>query len=56
MLRMEYEIAFVITDASTTESEMSSRLAMSEARVAIIIMTLMISIVMTGGTQLGLHL
>ena len=30
MFRMEYEIAFVITDPSTTEQEMQTRLEMTE--------------------------
>ena len=32
MLRLEYEFAFVITDPSVTEAEMSSRQDMAEER------------------------
>ena len=44
MLRIEYEIAFVITDTSTTEAEMSSRLAMTKVRVVMTVMMIIISI------------
>ena len=36
MFRMEYEIAFVITDPSTTEQEMQTRMEMTEGSNIII--------------------
>ena len=46
MFRMEYEVAFVITDSSVTQSEMQSRMEMSEgsniAKMMIIIIMVII--------------
>ena len=46
MFRMEYEVAFVITDSSVTQSEMQSRMEMSEgsniAKMMIIIIMVLI--------------